>query len=441
MAVKRLSSYRTALRGIVTACNHFEKNPRPIHRLVAASCRAAVAGTVFALLTLSCSKQEAQGKRPGPGGSESAPVNVATATTQDVPIELSTFGAVEPIATVEIGARVTGEIVSITFKEGDFVTAGQELFRIDPRAYEVALAQAEANLSRAEAEVNQARSAVTERTVQAKNAQITFERNKSLLELGMVAREAYDQSLTQADTLRAAVSADEAAVVSGQEAVRAAQTAVDAAKLSLNYCTILAPMAGRTGSLMMHQGDLVRQNDVTPLVVITQTKPTYVSFTVPEKHLASIRELFTDSTLAVHASIPERDMVPVRGRLTFVDSSVDPGTRTIRLKATFDNEDELLWPGQYVNVTLNLGMIENALVIPSRAVQPGQQGDYVYVVVADQKAELRNVRTGPTLGDVTVVEQGLEVDATVVTEGQLRVAPGVSLTILPDKSADGQDAP
>jgi multidrug efflux system membrane fusion protein len=374
--------------------------------------------------------KSAGGPGGGRGGGGPAPVRVAQAETRDVPIEIQTFGTVEPLSTVEVKAQVAGEITKVSFKEGDFVTAGQELFTIDPRPYAVALAQAEANLARAEAEVSEARSNVQRSQVEARNAQTELERNRTLLERGMVTQAEFDQTRTAAESMQAGVGAVEASVRSGQEGIRAAQAAIDQAKLSLEYCTIRAPIDGRTGSLLTHQGNLVRQNDTEPMVVLTQTKPIYVSFTLPEKELPAVRQRMAEGAPEVRAFVPGQEDQSVAGTLTFIDNTVDPETSTIRLKGTFDNADEKLWPGQYLECAVVLGIRQGAVTVPAQAVQSGQQGSYVYVVGAANKAELRLVRTGvANRGSLEVVE-GVQAGESVVTEGHLRLAPDMAVKIL-----------
>lgn len=385
-----------------------------------------------------CSGEKKAGGPP-PGASQPAPVHATKAETQRVPVELVSFGTAEPLSTIELKAQVSGEIVEVLFAEGDRVTQGQPLFRIDPRPFEAALAEAEANLARAGAQRGEAEANLRENEVRAKNAQVELERNKTLLSREIVTQEEFDQSRTAADALVAAAGADAAAVKSATEEIRAAQAAVDAAKLNLNYCTISSPIDGRTGSLMAHRGDLVSANASSPVVLITQTAPINVSFTLPERYLQPLRDGMKAGEVPVQATIPETDAPPISGKLTFIDNAVDKITSTIRLKALFENEGEALWPGQYVNVRLGLGYLENRVTVPAQAVQTSQDGPYVYVISPESKAELRPVKTGPPYDGVVVIEEGLQAGEQVMTDGHLRVAPGGPVKVLGD--AEKVEAP
>ena len=390
-----------------------------------------ILGAAALLALVGCSgKKEAAG--PPPGANAPAPVRAAMAETRDVPVELAAFGSAEPLATIALKAQVSGEVIEVLFQEGDRVSQGQPLFRIDARPYEVALAEAEANLARAEAERGLAEANLRENDVRAKNAQVEMERNKTLLGRKIVTQEEFDQSRTAAEALIAAAGAESAAVRSASEMIRAAKAAVDATRLDLGYCVIASPMDGRTGSLMAHRGNLVTANAGEALVAITQTKPMYVAFTVPERYLPSLREAMAAGEVPVYAVAPDSGMEPIQGRLVFIDNAVDRVTSTIRLKAEFSNEDEVLWPGQYLGVRVSLGIQTGTTTVPSQAVQTSQDGPYVYVVGAEGKAEWRVVNVGITHGDVTVIEEGVQPGEKVITEGHLRVAPGGAVRVLED---------
>lgn len=393
---------------------------------------------VLCLVASGCPKS-AGGPAGAPGGAGGAkppaPVRMAEATVRSMPVELGNIATVEPIATVEIKAQISGEIVEVLFKEGEMVTEGQELFRIDPRPYEAALKMAEAKSARARAMQEEARAEMARNQAEAENMKTELGRNKTLLERDMVTREEFDTARTAAAATSAAVDASAAGVRSAAEDIRAGEAEIERAKLDLAYCVIRAPMTGRTGVLHAHKGDLVKANDTDAMVTITQLKPIYVSFTLAEKFLTDVRQRAAQGPLTVRATVPDHDDPPVSGTLTFVDSQVDMTTSTIRLKATFPNEDEYLWPGQYVRATVEMSMENDVTTVPSQAVQTGQNGTYVYVIDADLKAELRPVKAGIRKDGFTVVTEGIRAGEKVVTDGHLRVAPGQPVEIIADRAA------
>lgn len=361
---------------------------------------------------------------------QAAPVRVGTAQLQRVPVEITSFGSAESLSSIDLKAQVSGEIVDVLFQEGDRVHAGQTLFQIDPRPFQVALEQAQANLARYEAQLSLAKANLHENEVRAENAQLELERNKTLLAREIVTQEEFDQSRTSAEAMLAASRANTAAVRAAEQDIRAAQSDVDSAQLNLSYCTVQSPIDGRTGNLMFHKGDLVSMAAGTPLVVIMQTKPIYVSFTLPERFLPQLRAAQESGGITVHAKVPESDMPPVTGQISFVDNTVDRDTSTIRLKATFENADEELWPGQYVEVAVQLRVIDNAVVVPARAVQTSQRGPYVYLVDNTLNATMRPVTLGPAMQDIVVIESGLQAGDRIVVEGHLRVTPDGPVKIL-----------
>ena len=326
-----------------------------------------------------------------------------------MPLDVSVVGTVEAYSTVGIRAQVTGELQSVNFRQGDDVQAGQVLFSLDRRPLEATLHQAEANLQRD--------------TTQAANAQVIAERMDDLVERGVGTREQRDTARTTATALEAVVGANRAAV--------------ENAKIQLQYATIVAPISGRTGALMVHAGNLVRANDQTPLVVINQITPIYVSFGVPEALLPELRRYMAQRTLQVEA-VPANDTAaPAVGQITFIDNAVDQTTGTIRVKATFRNDNKRLWPGQFVNVSVRLSSDPDALVVPSVAVQAGPDGQYVYVVKADHTVEMRPVVVSRTAGKETVLKTGVNAGESIVTDGQLRLVPGSKISI---KSSSGSKA-
>ena len=374
--------------------------------------------TSFALLSLlapslvlvaGCSKKEGSARDGGPRG---VAVSAGTAERRDVPIELEVIGSVEPVNSVSIQAQLDGELVQVGFAEGEDVHQGDILFVIDPRPYQAALAQAEANLARDAA--------------QATSASANARRYADLVEKDYVTRQQADDAAAAAEAAAATLRADSAAV--------------EKARLNLQYCTIRAPISGRTGSLLLHQGNLVKANG-GPLVVIHQLVPARVAFSVPEQRLPEIRRRQTEGDLSVEASLSGDTEQVFRGTLTFVDNAVNESTGTVLLKATFPNEDRALWPGQFTNVKLRLGTLPNAVVVPSTAVQPGQQGDFVFVIGADQKVEMRPVVAGAQLNGETTIRQGLDGGEQVVTDGQIRLVPGARVEIKPAVGSPAQRGP
>ena len=329
-----------------------------------------------------------------------APVTAATANRETVPVEVHAIGNVEAFSTVTVKSQVEGLIEQVHFTEGQDVHKDELLFNIDPRPFEARLQQTEANLARDQA--------------QAKNARAQAQRNKDLFEAGIVSKDQYDQFATSADALDASVRADQAAIAE--------------AKLELGYCTIRSPIDGRTGSLLVHPGNLVKAND-TSLVVINQIHPIYVTFSVPEQYLPQIKARAAREKLGVIATTNESSQNADKGVLTFINNTVDPSTGTIMLKGTFPNGGGRLWPGQFLNVALKLSVMEDATVVPSQAVQTGEKGSYVYVVKPDMTADYRPVETGATIEGRTVIEKGVSPGEKVVTDGQLRIFPGAKLEI------------
>jgi multidrug efflux system membrane fusion protein len=392
----------------------------------------------------------ARGATPPP-----VPVMAAEATDKPVPLDISAIGNVQAFTTVGVKSQVAGQIMQIHFAEGRDVKRGDLLFTIDPRPFEAAMRQAEATVGRDMAQLRQAEAALTQRraeiqqalanlerdTAQLENARTQERRYRELVQKELIAREQYDNFRTQMSALEATVAAGRAAVENarasalaaeaGVENVRAVikadQAVVDNARLQLAYTTIRAPMDGRTGNLGVQAGNVVKANEGDPMVVIAQVHPIYVSFAVPEHHLSSIKRHQTKDGLAVRATPPGAPKAAT-GRLTFVNNAVDATTGTIQLKATFDNADSALWPGQYVDVMLTL-TTEQAITVPAEAVQSGQQGPFVFVVKPDLKVEPRPVQTGRRVGAETIIVRGLAAGERVVTDGQLRLVPGSKVDI------------
>jgi membrane fusion protein, multidrug efflux system len=359
----------------------------------------------FVLSLISACSGDANGKSKSadPRKKMAVPVTVATAATKPVPVQLRAIGNVQSYSTVLIRARVGGELQGVHFKEGEEVKTGALLFTIDPRPFEAALKQAEANLARDRAQLERAR----------KQA----DRYSSVVKKGYVSEDQNDQILANATALEASVRADEAAV--------------ENARLDLKYCAIRSPINGVTGQIKVDQGNLVKANDNdNPMVTIRQTSPIYVVFSVPEQNLPELKRHMAHHPLDVVVVMPGDEKQLIRGELTFLDNSVDQTTGTILLRATFENKDRTLWPGQFVNVTLTLTTQPDAVVIPSQALQTGQQGRYVFVVTPDSSAEYRPVTLARTIDGEAVIAKGIAPGERVVTDGQLRLTQGAQVTIV-----------
>jgi len=363
--------------------------------------KAGVAAAVLGLCVLmwmGCSAKRAE--TAGMVPDYSAPVTTASANVAAVPVQVHAIGNVEAYSTVSVKAQVAARIEKAYFTEGQDVRRGDLLFTLDRAPFETALQQAEANLARDQAQLE--------------NAKAEAERYTELFQEGIVSKEQYDSMRTNADAVAASVRADTAAI--------------DKARIDLSYCSIQSPLDGRTGALLVHPGNLVKDNDAA-LVVLNQIHPIYVTFSVPEQHLSDIKTYRAQAPLRIEASIPNQEQNPSQGVLTFIDNAVDSTTGTIKLKGTFENPDNRLWPGQFVNVALTLKTQPNAVVVPSQAVQTGQAGQFVFVVKQDMTAELRPVVVASTFGNQTVIQKGLASGETVVTDGQLRVVPGMKVVV------------
>ena len=366
-------------------------------------------------------------KAAGTGRGEVVPVEMATVTQKDVPIQLKAIGNVESLSTIAVRSQVEGTLMRVGFTPGQEVKKGDLLFAIDPRPLQAALTQAEANLLKAMASVRQGQDIVAKDEATANNSRTIVTRDTRLIESGVISREEYDNAMAKLQADQATVRADQSAVANLQAAQKAEQAAVESARVQLSYTMIRAPIAGKTGNLAVTAGNLARANDTTAMVTITQSAPIYVTFSVPEKDLIRIRQYSGSSGFAVQAVIPGDESNPTMGKLSLVDNTVDVATGTVRLKATFQNDDRRLYPGQFVNVVLTLGVENQALVVPSQAVQMGQDKSFVYVVKFDQTVEVRTVKTGSTIDNMTVIDDGLKVGEQVVTDGQLRLVPGAKV--------------
>ena len=351
----------------------------------------------------------------------------AKVSERDVPVDIAAIGNVEGYAVISIRSQITGQLIDISFREGDFVKQGQQLFTLDRRPFEAALAQAEANLTRDRALLAQAEAQLTRDAASAEYQQLAAERQSALSARGIVAKDAAEQARAQADATGAVVKADKAAIESARAQLTAQEAAVENARLSLDYTVIRSPIDGRTGTINVKVGGLVTANQ-TELMTVARVQPVFVTFTVPAIHLAIIKQHMADGTLTVTAVPQDGDIQPATGKLTFVDNAVDMTTDTIKLKATVPNDDRRLWPGQFARVSLRLTTLPHAIVVPSQAVQTGQDGQYVFVVKPDSTVEQRPVTIAQRVDQDVVVDKGVRPGETVVTEGQLRLEPGSRVT-------------
>ena len=384
----------------------------------------AAALTALTMSATGCSdRATAQKTPPAP---PAVPVGVATTVERQVPLQVTAVGNVQPYSTVGVKSQVAGQIHDVHFTEGRDVKRGDMLFTIDPRPFEAAVRQAEAALGQRQAEVTQARANLSRDLAQQEWAQVQEKRYSALLERELIAREQYEQIRTTMTAMEATVRADRAAEENARAAATAAQAAVDTARLQLSYTRIQTPIDGRTGNLLVQRGNVLKANEDNPLVVIAQVSPIYVSFGVPEQHLSAIKRYQAAGSLSVEARVP--GTAPVAGTLSFVNNTVDPNTGMIQLKATFPNGDRALWPGQFVETSLTLTS-ETAILVPSQAIQAGQQGPFVFVVKPDSTVEARNVEPGRRLARETIVTRGLQAGERVVTDGQLRLIPGARVDI------------
>jgi multidrug efflux system membrane fusion protein len=358
---------------------------------------------------LACLTGCSRGEVPGSAGALSAkgrgqgvavPVIASVAQEKTVPLVLEAIGNARPSASVALKTRVDGQLASVQFKPGDEVKKGDIIFEIDPRPFQTALRQAEALQARDAASLT--------------NALLELRRSEDLAATQIVSASLLDTSRATVESLRAQVDADKAAVRT--------------ATLQLSFCTIVAPVNGRVSLVYLDAGNMVKNND-TVLAVLNQTRPVYVDFAVPEQSLAAVRSAAATGPLRVMAAIPGNADTPDVGELQVVDNQVDATTGTVLLRGVFANEFERLWPGQFVSVTLTLGQVTNAVVVPAQAVQTSQEGEFVFVVKTDSTVEKRLVKLGPVRSGEAVIESGVKAGETIVTDGQLRLVPGAKADV------------
>jgi multidrug efflux system membrane fusion protein len=362
-------------------------------------CLAAAAAILFS----SCSEKspDSNGGKSSPSAAAAGvPVLVAKGASHDVPVEIQGVGTVQAYSFVSIRSQITDKIVQVHFSEGQEVKVGDLLFILDQRPFEAALNQAQANLQRDEAQLI--------------NARLSFERTSNLFAIKIASQADYDSTVATFQSAQSTVGADAAAITNAQ--------------VNLSYTAIRSPIDGRTGNLTVKEGNIVKAPDDV-LVTITQTRPIYVTFALPEQYLPAIRQRASENTLSVTAFAPGDTNDISRGNLTFIDNTVDTNTGTILLKGTFANTNEVLWPGQFVQATLTLSNLVGAIVVPSQAVQTGQNGEFIFVVHEDQTVEARPVRAGIIYNGSQIIDTGVKPGETVVTDGQVRLKPGTKVAV------------
>jgi len=359
--------------------------------------RPALLFPLIVLLLCSC-----KGKEPEkPKGRPPAPVSVVSAVTRTVPVFIEAIGTVESLSQVSIKSMINGEVTKVHFREGQDVSKGAILFTLDSRPYEASVKKAEADLARIRAQLATAKS----------NA----ERYGKLVKDGIVTSEQYESFRTLADSLEADMGAQKANI--------------ESLRVQLSYCTIRSPISGRTGNLLIHAGNIVKANDTASLVTINQIRPIAVGFSVPELELNRAKAVMANGELLAEAVPSGGSDAPEKGRVTFIDNAVDSATGTIKLKATFQNKDSKLWPGQFASVRLVFPPMKDAVAVPSQSVQIGQKGEYIYVVKDDMTVEMRVVRSGVKSGGFTVILDGVKPGEQVVSDGHLRLGPGTKVEI------------
>lgn len=377
-------------------------------RVVGALLLAVVMAFTYFQFYASGNEQTKKATRTAP-----APVLTAVAETRTVPILLSAIGNVEARSTISVKSRVDGQVIEVAVEEGQRVRKGELLFRIDPRPFEARLRQAKANLARDQANLAKAESDLA--------------RYRSLSEKGYSTQQRYEEAAALKNALIATIHAQEAAI--------------EITQLNLEFTSIHSPIDGRAGSVLIDAGNLVEANADDPMLVITETEPIYVAFSVPERNLARIKQRKAEGVLKVQVTIPYEGGPPMTGDIFFINNAVDTTTGTIQLKARFSNETERLTPGQFVNVSIRLTEIHQAVVVPSRAIQSSQKGPFVYVVKDDKTVDMRFVEVGPSYGQNTVIASGLSGGETIVTDGQLRLFSGRNVAPKPKSDGGGTDTP
>jgi multidrug efflux system membrane fusion protein len=389
---------------------------------------AAIAA--MGIFIFGCSKE-----KPAAAVAADIPVLVARASQQAMPVEITSVGNVEAISTVSVRSQVAGPLLEVHFKEGDFVHKGQLLLTIDPRPYQAQVEAAKGAIVRDQADEKQAEASLAKDSAQEAYVRGEAQRYANLLEKGLIPRETAEQMKSQASVASEALSADRAAIDKARASLVLDQGTLNAANLQLSYCSIYSPIDGRTGAVMQKAGNLLKASDV-PIVVINQVSPIDVNFTIPQQYWPEIKGRAGVQGLRVTAAVPQDSGAPLQGSVTFVDNSVDPTTGTIHLRATFDNSQNRLWPGLFVNAVLRLSEQPNAIVVPAQAINQGQNGTFVYVIRAGKTVEARPVQSSRTVSGLAVIDHGVEPGEVVVIDGQTRLTQNTKVQIK-NNLADG----
>ena len=371
-----------------------------------------------------------------PPSSNGIPVVVAKVSQKLMPVEVTSVGNVEPISTVAIKAQISGELLEVHFNEGDFVRKGQLLFTIDSRIPRGQVATMQANIEKDEAQLKQAEANLAREIAQLEYARAESKRYATLQESGVIATSSSEQVRAQANALEESVRADRAAIDNVRAILVVDQHALGGARLQLSYCTIYSPIDGRTGAVMLKPGNLIKPVDV-PIVIVNQTNPIYVNFTVPQQYWPDIRKNMKEGVLHAAATVPQDPAHPKQGHVIFVDNAVDATTGTLHMKASFENSENQFLPGMFVNVVLRLSEQPNAKVVPTQALTEGQNGTFVYVVKSDNTVELRPVVSSRTHEGNAAIDSGLELDEIVVIDGQARLTSKSKVQI--KNNISGQD--
>ena len=382
-----------------------------------------VAIAAMGVFVFGCTKEKPAAVAPA-----DVPVVVAKAMQQAMPVEVTSVGNVEAKSTVSVRSQVAGPLLEVHFKEGDFVHKGQLLLSIDPRPYQAQVEQAKAAIVRDQADQKQAEASLAKDSAQEAYARGEAQRYANLLEKGLIPKETAEQMKAQASVASEALGADRAAIDKAKASLVLDQGALNAANLQLSYCSIYSPIDGRTGAVMQKPGNLLKASDV-PVVVINQVDPIDVNFTIPQQYWPDIKGHGGVQGLRVTATVPQDPGVPLQGSVTFVDNSVDPTTGTIHLRATFDNSQNRLWPGLFVNAVLRLSEQPNAVVVPAQALTQGQNGTFVFVVKSGNTVEARPVQSSRTISGLAVIDHGIEPGEIVVIDGQPRLVQNAKVQI------------
>lgn len=348
-------------------------------------------------------------KKEKPRAKPPVPVTIVQAVQKNVPVQVKAIGTIEAFTSVAIKSQVSGQIARIHFSEGSDVEKGALLVSIDPEPFQAALSQSEAALAKDESQAKFAREQVL--------------RYEGLLKDGIVTRDQYEMLQSNAESLAATLLSDRAAIRN--------------AKIQLGYCSIRSPISGRTGTIALQPGNLVKANDL-PIVTINQLAPIYVTLSLPEKRLAEIKRAMAAGQLKIEALIPNEPGKTEVGTISFLDNAVNPATGTIKLKGVFANKARKLWPGQFTDVLITLASRQNAVVVPTHAVQTSQEGEFIYVVKPDNTVEMRKVTSAAVAADMTIIDKGLAAGETVVTDGQLRLTPGATVEAKEKQAAEGK---